>query len=175
MTLRRDPVSEWFDSAARRLLARAYARPGVWIGTRVADPAPRHLARLASLGISATDGDPVNRLPGRGVNARDRWTRGFVRSIYYQHKWYSGKPGGGWRGQKRTVARDAAAIEIEVGRRVVARGELIPAGRAVRVRVRRGGGQAMRAVRRMPDSRRIYTDAGAPADRWSDPAVTRDW
>jgi hypothetical protein len=170
----RDPVSEWFDGAARRLLQRAYARPGVWIGTRVADPAPRHLARLSALGISATAADPVQALPGRGINTRDRWTRGFVRAVYYQHRWFSGKPGGGWRAAKRTVARDAAAIEVQIGRRVVARGELIPAGRAVRVRVRRGGDQAMRAVRRMPDSRRIYTDDGSPAARWAS-EVTRDW
>jgi hypothetical protein len=175
MPATRDPVSEWFDGSARRLLGRAYARPEIWIGTRVADPAPRHLARLAALGISATAGDPVQALPGRGINARDRWTRGFVRAVYYQHKWYSGRPGGGWRGAKRTVPRSASALEVQVGRRVVPRGELIPAGRAVRVRVRRGGDQAYRAVRRMPDSRRIFTDEGGAGARWADPTVTRDW
>ena len=174
MPQRRDPVSEWFDSAARRLLARAYARPGVWIGTRLADPTPRHLARLAAHGIRPHGPDPVSRLPGRGVNARDRWTRAFIRSLYYQHKWYSGKPGGGWRAEKRNVARDAAAIEVQAGRRVVARGQLIPAGRAVRIRVRRGGARSMAAVHRLPDSERIYSDDGAPAARWADP-VTRDW
>jgi len=168
-------VSEWFDTPARRLLARAYARPGVWIGTRVADPAPRHLRRLSALGISPTAADPVQRLGGRGINARDRWTRAFIRAIYYQHRWHSGKPGGGWRAQKRSVARDAAAIEVQVGRRLVPRGELIPAGRAVRVRMRRGGDQAMRAVRRLPDSARIYTNEGAPGGRWADPTITRDW
>lgn len=171
----RDPLSEWFDGAARGILERAYARPGVWIGTRIADPAPRHLERLAGLGINPSGPDPVNRLPGKGVNARDRWTRAFIRAVYYQHRWYSGRPGGGFRRERRAVARSASSIEVQVGRRLVRQGELIPAGRAVRVRRRRGGDQAMNAVRRLPDSRRIYDDQGGPASRWADPAITRDW
>ena len=171
----RDPLSEWFDGAARNVLARAYARPGVWIGTRVTDPAPRHLERLAALGINPAGPDPVNRLPGRGINAHDRWTRAFVRAVYYQHRWYSGRPGGGFRRERRHQPRSASALEVEVGRRLVPRGELIPAGRAVRVRRRPGGDGARAAVRRLPDSRRIYTDDGGQGSRWADPAVTRDW
>jgi hypothetical protein len=174
-SVRRDPVSELFDRAARSLLARAYARPGVWIGTRLADPEPRHLELLAGMGINPAGPDPVNRLPGTGINARDRWTRGFVRAVYYQHRWYSGRPGGGFRRERRTVARSASSIEIEIGRRVVPRGRVIPAGRSVRIRRRPGGDAAMRAVGRLPDTRRIYDGTGAPASRWADPTVTRDW
>lgn len=118
MAHKRDPVSELFDGGARRLLARAYAKPGQWAGTRVADPAARHLAWLARLGIDPGGPDPARALPGRGLNAGDRWTRGFVRALYYQHKWFSGKPGGGWRSERRTVARDASALEVEVGLRL---------------------------------------------------------
>jgi len=170
----RDPVSEWFDSGARDLLRRAYARPGSWVGTRIADPRPAHLARAAALGINLAGPDPVRRLPGRGLNARSRWARGFVRALYYQHRWHSGQAGGGWRPGKRTVPRAAVALEVEVGRKVPGRG-IIPAGRAVRVRVHPGGhAAAVRAARQLPDSRRIYSDDGATAARWAD-ADARDY
>src|SRR5215475_7592528 len=43
VTFNRDPVSELFDTGARRLLARAYDAPrGQWVGTVVADPTLRH-------------------------------------------------------------------------------------------------------------------------------------
>jgi hypothetical protein len=33
---------------------------------------------------------------------------------------------------------------------------------------------ARAAARRLPDSKRIYTDQGGPGKRWSDPGL-RDW
>src|SRR5215472_1588612 len=167
----RDPLSVPFDRGARRLLERAYARPGVWIATRVADPDLRLRTRLMVAGFNPSGPDPVNSLPGKGVNARDRWTRAFIRALYYQHRQYSGKPGGGWR--KRASPRSASSLEVEVGRRVPVRG-IIPAGRAVRIRIRRGGKTALHAVQRLPDAQRIYDDDGRAADRWADPAL-RDW
>jgi hypothetical protein len=173
MGAQRDPLSVPFDAGARRLLDRAYARPGIWIATRIADPTIRQRTRVIAMGINPSGPDPVRALPGKGVDARDRWTRAFIRALYYQHKWYSGKPGGGWR--RRSSPRSASALEVEIGRRLVPKGELIPAGRAIRIRVRRGGTVARHAVERLPDSRRIYRDDGSAGDRWSDPAVTRDW
>jgi len=173
----RDPVSELFDAGARRLLARAYASPGTWVGTRLADPGPRHRAFLASRGINPDGPDPVNALPGSGVKAYSRWARGFVRALYFQHRWFSGNPGGGFRSTRRTVARDASALEVQVGRHLPGgpqAGTVLVPGRAIRVRVRRGGQQAMNAVKRLPDSRRIYADDGTPAARWADPAL-RDY
>jgi len=169
----RDPISEAFDAGARRLLERAYARPGVWIATRIADPGLRVRTRLMVAGINPDGPDPVRALPGKGIDAKDRWTRAFIRALYWNHRWYSGKPGGGWRTDKRASPRSASALEVEVGRRVPVRG-IIPAGRAVRVRTRRGGTVAANAVKRLPDSRRIYDDDGRRADRWADPDI-RDW
>ncbi len=171
----RDPVSQWWDGAARRLLARAYAGRGSWVATRLVDPSPRQVARARSLGIDLAGPDPVRALPGRGVNARDRWSRAFVRAVYFQHRWYSGKPGGGWREARRASPRSASAIEVELGRRVPGRG-LIPAGRAVRVRTRPGGGAAYRAVGRKPETERIWGNDGQPADRFSFiDGPSRDW
>lgn len=169
MAYARDPVSVLFDQGARNLLSRAYERPGQWVGTRLADPGPRHLAHLARLGI-----DPGERDTATGGAAKSRWARGFVRACYYQHKWWSStSPGQPWRAERRTSPRHAGALEVEVGRRVPVLG-VIPAGRAVRIRMRPGGAAARSAVRKLPDSRRIYTDAGKAAGRWADPD-RRDW
>jgi hypothetical protein len=162
-----------FDPGARRLLARAYARPGMWVGTRVAVPDGKTAAHLARLGIQWAGPDKPSAQGGRGLDARTRWVRGFVRAMYYQHKNMS-DGGGGWREDKRTVPRHAGAIEIQVGRAMAAR-ERAPAGRAVRVMFHAAGGQAAKdAARARADSSRIYTDDGAPGQRWSDPAL-RDW
>lgn len=159
----RDPVSQWWDTAARELLGRAYARPGQWVGTRVADPDPRHHRLAAVHGIDLNGPDPVDVLPGKGVNARTRWVRGFIRSLYYQHQRYHAA-GGTWRAAQRTVPYGSQALKVEVGRRVRARG-VIPAGRAVRVKILPGGRAANAAVRKLPDSRRYIEDDGAPGSR----------
>lgn len=169
MPAKRDPVSEWFDAGARDLLARAYAHPGAWAATRLANPEPRHLARAAAMGIGLLGKDDV---PAGGLNARTRWARGFVRALYYQHKWFSDGETG-FRDQKRTEPRHSSALEVEVGRAVRKLG-VIPAGRAVRIRVQAGGRAANRAARAEPRSKRIYTDDRKAGARWADPA-RRDW
>jgi hypothetical protein len=177
MAYKRDPLSELFDPAARRLLERAYASPGQWAGTRLADPSPRHLAWCAGRGINPFGPDDASVIGTKGgtkggTNARTRWARGFVRALYYQHKWWSGS-GTAWRTAKRSVARETGALEVQVGRAVQAYG-VFPAGRSVRIRLLRGGQAADRAVRRLADGDRIYADDGSPAGRWSDPEL-RGW
>jgi hypothetical protein len=159
---RRDPVSELFDRGARTLLSRAYARPGQWVGTRVAFPSARQIAHFGGQGINVL---------GQDQWGRDRWAAGFVRAVYYQHKWFYSQ--GRLRSEKRMAANDARSIRYELGRRIPVLG-VIPAGRAVRIMVNPGGQAAMKAVKRLPDSRRIYEDSGAPGGRWADPAA-RDW
>jgi hypothetical protein len=159
----RDPVSELFDGAARALLARAYARPGKWVGSRIADPSPRHRAYLAELDIAPFARDRV----GSGM-AKTRWARGFVRALYYQHKWWSAT-GGGFRAEKRGTYRQTGALVVEIGNVVVARG-VIPRGRAVRVMLAPGGQVMSKAVARTAD-RETWANQG-PA--WADPGK-RDW
>jgi hypothetical protein len=168
-------VSVLFDGPARRLLSRAYARPGVWVMTRLADPSPRHVAWAAERGINANGPDNPSVAGGRGLNARSRWARAFVRALNYQHKWYSGGGQAPFRTQLRTAPRSSSALRIEVGRHIPAspRGGF-PAGRAVRVQLARGGQAKARAVRRLPDSARIWTDEGEPAARFSRVEL-RDW
>ena len=160
-----------FDRGARALLGRAYAARGAWVGTRLAVPSREVAAQWRARGIDPYGPDPV---PRGGLNAHTRWMRAFIRCLYYQHKWWSvtGKADR-WRQVKRTVPRHAGALEIDVGRAMPARG-IIPAGRAIRVRINAGGQAAQRAVDRLPDSERIYDDRGQPAGRWADPA-NRDW
>ncbi len=137
MAYARDPVSVLFDPGARALLARAYARPGQWAGTRLSNPSAAHLAYLAGLGI-------------------------FVRALNYQHKWWSDAPGGGWRSSKRTVPRGDVGLIVEVGRAMPGgrqAGTLLVPGRAVRVKVMRG---ARQHVRRKVDQ--VYTEGRGRAD-----------
>jgi hypothetical protein len=162
MAHERDPVSVLFDRGARTLLERAYARPGVWVGTRVAFPSARQLAHFGARGINVLGTDQWGR---------DRWAAGFVRAVYYQHKWFYSQ--GRLRSEKRMTANDARSIRYELGRRMPVLG-VIPAGRAVRIMVQPGGQAAMKAVKRLPDSRRIFDDQGDPAGRWADPNA-RDW
>jgi hypothetical protein len=173
VTAQRDPVSVLFDRGARDLLARAYAAPrGTWVGTRVADPGPQTRLQLAMLGIDWKGPDNPSVPGGRGgLNARDRWTRGFVRALYYHHRQYSA--GAGLLAERRLTPNLADALEVDVGRRVIPRG-IIPAGRAVRVRVRQGGRNARQAVIRKPDRDRIYDDYGDLAGRASYLEL-RDW
>lgn len=164
---KRDPVSELFDAAARRLLERAHERRGQWVSTRLGPPSPRHVALFATLGINVLAAD---ELPGGA--ARTRWARGFVRAVHFQRKWFTAR-GGAFRDERRMVPFGEGALEVEVGRWLPATGA-IPAGRVIRARIRPGGQAALGAVRRKADSARIYDDRGSPAGRWSDPA-RRDW
>lgn len=161
MPYERDPVSVLFDSGARRLLERAYARPSQWAGTRIAAPDPRHAVWLAAQGINVYGTDELGR---------DRWAAGFVRALYYQHTWH--RAGGRWGG-RRMVPNDARAIRYELGRRLPALG-IIPAGRAIRIMSVPGGPAARRAVAKLPDSRRYILAGGQPGPLQAD-GQDRDW
>ena len=165
MPARRDPVSELFDAGAARLLGRAYARPGSWVGTRIAAPTQRHARWARGQGIDLYGKD---RAPGG--RARNRWMRGFVRAVYYQHKWYF-REGQGVSGEKRVSANRSRALQYEVGTVRLDRnaaGDIINRGRAVRIRVLPGGAAAQRAAAATPESRKIYVD-GKRGPAWSNP------
>jgi hypothetical protein len=179
----RDPVSVTFDGPARRLLDRAYASPGEWAQVRVADPGIRARTRFAGMGLADLTGpDKPSATGGTGLNARSRWCRGFVRALYYQHRNNSPyKTGGEWK--PRRAPRNSGGLVVEVGRHIPASPQFDPAhperggfppGRQVRVKLQKGGKAKLAAVKRLPDSRRIYDDAGNAAARWADPNK-RDW
>lgn len=133
----RDPVSELFDAGARKLLARAYARPGIWVGTRLAPPRDRHRTWARASGI---DLDEVDRWGQR------RWVRAFIRACYYQHQWYwDGTTGqrAGWRPTRRMTPFRGYALVYEPGR-------TSKLGVAFRVRILEGGRSSEQAVRRHP-------------------------
>lgn len=163
VAFQRDPVSEGFDDTARRLLSRAYAAPGQWARMRLFDPSPSAQSFLAGRGITWDERDQV----GSGL-AKTRWARGFVRSLYYQHKWWSAA-GGGFRAERRATYRRTGALVVEVGRAIPGRG-MIPGGRAVRVKLVSGGTAKANAVASTPD-RETWANHG-PA--WADPGQ-RDW
>ena len=160
----RDPVSVLWDGPARALLRRAIDAKGEWQGTRIADPSERQRAMIRALGINVNARDNPSAQGGRargghGINAKTRWARGFVRAVFYHNDRRHGGRG--------------RSLELEVGRYLPA-GAPVPAGYAVRLRTVRGGSVARRAAQRLPEEARIYTDAGGPGMRWSDPGL-RDW
>jgi hypothetical protein len=165
-------VSLLLDDGARRLLARAYAAgAGQWVMTRLADPDRGTLDWAIDEGLDNLLGpDRATTASGQRNNAHTRWGRAFTRALYYQHRWYGDTKG--FRPERRTVPW-GRPLQVEWGRRKPAVG-MIPAGRAVRIRLAVGGKTALRVVKAKPDVQRIYDDAGVPAGRWSDPGK-RDW
>ena len=154
----RDPVSELWDRAAGTILARVYQqRTGSWYATRIADPSAAHILYFLRVwDIDVTGPDRASTVSGRHVNYRTRWNRGFTRAVYYANKAGPGRP-----------------LEIQVGSPKAAGGGL-PAGWAVRIRVRRGGSAAMRAVGRKRDIDRIWLDDGEAGGKFS-LIGKRDW
>jgi hypothetical protein len=165
-------VSVLLDDGARSLLARAYAAgSGKWVMTRLADPDAGTLDWAQDQGINSLLGpDRATTANGTRNNAHTRWGRAFVRALYFNHRWYGDTKG--FREERRTVAW-GRPLQVEWGARKPAVG-VIPAGRAVRVRLAAGGKTALRVVRAKPDAARIYDDDGRTAGRWADPAK-RDW
>lgn len=151
-------MSVLFDPGAVRLLGRAYAEPGKWVSTRLADPEPRHVAHFAGQGINVLGPDNASTVSGQHYDARTRWARGFMRSLYYVNR----------------ADFDGLPLQVRVGRRVRRLG-VFPAGREVSARVfpSRGRG-ARRAVAALPESARIYDEQGNPGPRQADPDG-RDW
>lgn len=175
----RDPVSVLLDRGARDILARVYAAPrGQWVMTRLADPTPRHVTWARARGWNLLGPDNAATLSGRHVDAHTRWGRAFMRALYYQHRQFGPEPGRGARGirETRRTVPTGSALQVQWGRRLPgsARGQVLPAGRAVRVRLAYGGKTARRVVQAKRDGDRIYADDGRMAGRFS-VAEERDW
>jgi hypothetical protein len=160
----RDPVSVLWDPAAAALLERARGARGGWQGTRVADPSDRQRAYLRAIGINPNRADVPSAQGGKarggaGLNTKTRWVRGFARAVWYANDKRHGGPG--------------LALQLEVGRWKPA-GVRVPSGYAVRLRVRRGGSVAIRAVEAKAERARIWVGENEHGGRWSDPQL-RDW
>ena len=162
----RDPLQTGFRRGARSLLQRAYNDPRHWQVTRLAVPTPGQVAALRRRGIDPYGPDPV---PKGGLDAKTRWARGFVRTLYYEHKWWSGPGKQGFRTVKRTTARHTGGLQVEVGRVMPARG-IIPAGRIIRVRLAPGGRAKAEAVEALPERARWADDGPQRAQQ-----AWRDW
>jgi hypothetical protein len=168
MPATRDPVSVQFDAAAARLLRRADTRRGQWAGTYVRNPSPEWMLWGARNGVRLLGPDTQ---PG-GL-ARTRWCRALTRSVYYLHKHYYYEGKGLDLGDRRVSPNGARSLQFQAGTVRLAPGGVV-VGRAYRIRFLAGGEAALAAVGQLPDSQRIYDDAGNPAGRWADPAL-RDW
>ena len=133
---RRDPLSEWFDPAARKLITRAYAQRGQWVGVYLAPPTPLQRAHAARLGIY--------NLTERDRWGEQRWVRAFKRSVYYQLKKHGWSDAPRWD-DVRSSPWPGVALEWETGKRVLKAGW--PSRRwAIRVRIHQGGAAARKAV-----------------------------
>lgn len=136
MPATRDPLSEWFDGAARKLITRAYKRRGEWVGVYLAPPTLDQRARAAMLGIYD--------LYERDRWGEVRWVRAFKRAVYYQLKQHGWSDAPRWD-QERVSEWPAVALEWETGKRVTRRNWLDRRW-AIRVRLHDGGPAARRAA-----------------------------
>lgn len=120
----RDPVSLLFSPprsmAAPRLLERAYASPGEWVTTPVAGPTLEHRTWALAGGInldeeqSIGDNEPLNR-----------WLRGYIRAVYWVHKWHYYESIGGLNlNRKRMAPGDSRGVRYRVGERIQRMGAL---------------------------------------------------
>lgn len=173
MPVQKDPASELLEGPAAEFLQRVYAAPrGRWVPTRLGDPGPMTRLSLSSLGIDWRGPDNASTPSRRGgLNCKDRWTRAFVRAAYRMHERHS--TAAGLVAERRTTRNRADALEFDIGNRLRVIG-VIPAGRAIRARIRPGGRAANQAARKMPDSGRIFTDDGDQGGRASRVEL-RDW
>jgi len=137
-----DPVSVLWEPAAVKFMTGVRQANGAWYGIRIADPEPRHVLSFGERGIDVLERD---RAGTGGLDARDRWRRGFVRAVYRR-------------------ARGGPPLELQVGIKMPRRG-VIPPGRYVRGRILKG-----KAATARHKQQRI---TGNPAAR-ADPRA-RDW
>lgn len=138
MPARRDPISEWFDRAARRLIRRAYARRGEWVGVYLPPPTPLERAYAAREGVYS--------LYERDRWGEVRWVRAYKRAVYYQLRKHGFADGPHW---DRELVADwpPVSLEWQTGRRVMRSGW--PARRwAIRVRLHNYGQAAAAATPR---------------------------
>jgi hypothetical protein len=157
--LTRDPLSEWFDPAALRLLDRAYAGKGHWTGVYLAPPSVPQRARAALLGFP-------DLTRGRDKWGEVRWVRAFKRSVYWNHRMF-GWSSGMRPGDYRTSPIAATALTWDTGQRVLRAGW--PSRRwAIRIAIYPSADLA-----KVPGSRRWVIDE-TPTDLQSTIA-DRDW
>ena len=156
----RDPVSVWFDAAARQYLERAYKNQGEWSGQYLAPPSPRAVARLALMGINPY---------GRDRWGEVRWVRAYKRAVYYQLKHYGTRTGMNYA-EDRTSPWPARSLEWQTGARILKAGW--PSRRwAIRIRIHPTGAAASKAARAIPEQKRWIVNGrvtdlrSTPADR----------
>jgi hypothetical protein len=153
----RDPVSTWFDGAARQFLERAYKAQGEWAGQYLAPPSRRALATLAVMGVNPYEVDRWGEV---------RWVRAYKRSVYYQLGLYGTARGMNY-GRERVGDWPARSLEWQTGQRVLRSGW--PSRRwALRVRLHPTGRAASEAARKIPQARRWVVN-GRPTELQSLP------
>lgn len=151
----RDPLSEWFDTPARRLIRRAYANRGQWVGVYLAPPTIVQRAYAARLGIYD--------LYERDRWGEQRWVRAYKRAVYYNLKKHGFSDAPRWD-QNRVSAWPAVALQWETGRRVM-RANWPGRRWAIRVRLHDGGSSARKAAQAKPASQQwVGTGRQSTAD-----------
>jgi hypothetical protein len=164
----RDPVSKWFDPAAVRLIARAYAARGEWAGVYVGPPTAMQWVQLGYLQVNPWERDRWGE---------QRWIRALKRSVYWHVCNFGGVSElrdvpnvgaftGGWHAPVR--------VQWETGQ-LVRKAGWPTRRRAVRIRLHAGGSVTSRIGKTTtPKGKRWVDDRGAATARASTPE-DRDW
>jgi hypothetical protein len=159
----RDPISRQFDTAAARLLRRAHASRGDWVGTYVANPSLEWQAWAVRNGWPRLLGPDV----APGGRARTAWCRSFIRSCWNLHQKYSTSTGLDLADAPRARGvRPPYSLQYQVGTVKLAPGGRV-VGRAVRVRLLTQAEARKFANEKVPDSARWLERDGTIGPRHS--------
>lgn len=169
MAWQRDPVSVWFDPAARRLVERAYLVKGEWAGVYVGPPTPAQWARLGMLGINPYERDRWGE---------QRWIRAYKRSVFWLLNHYGGVSGlhdepltGAYSGTWVSPVRG----QWETGL-LVHKAGWPTRRRAVRFRIHAGGSRTSRIGKELaPKGKRWIDDRGNATERVSFAPDANEW
>lgn len=165
MPATRDPISTWFDGAARRLLVRAYANREQWVGIFVSPPSPGQR-------ITAATEYGIWNLYERDRWGETRWVRAYKRSVYWHLRYYGRADHIDFTSRRAAAGHKepfAASLEWETAPGRVMRSGWPTRRWAVRVRLHPAGAAAVAAVEKLPARERWVSTGRASSE------LDRDW
>jgi hypothetical protein len=164
VTFQRDPISVQFDAAAAKLLRRAHANRGEWVGTYVANPTAEWQVWALAHGwgrLLGPDDAP-------GGQARTRWCRAFIRSCWNLNRKFMTTHGLDLDDEPRPWGvRPPWALDYQVGTvRLSPAPNVRVVGRAVRVRLLTQA-EARKFAATIPDRERWVDKDGHAGPRYA--------
>jgi hypothetical protein len=162
----RDPISEHFDGAAADLLRRAYAQRGQWAAAWVPNPS----AEWREWALANGWGRLLGPDDAPGGQARTRWCRAFIRSVWDRNRKYMTSHGLDLDQEPRPWGiRPPWSLDYRVGTRLAevygpGGGGLIARKAEIRLLTQ---AEARKFAAEIPAGKRWITEDGHPGPRYA--------